>query len=776
MFRLRRKMLKQLFLDWCRVLYLAGILLLFSGFSADDRQIVIINSYHPQLSWTNSLNEGIIQALQESGFATEIYIENLDSKRFQLYNFASVYKSELIAKYAHRKIDLVFVTDNDAMELVSQIHNEVFRNVPVVYAGINYTHVNDSLMTGVMEKVDIPSNIALAKKIRPSLDSLFIVIDHTSTGVLLKEECEEYFNLHPDNFNVTYLSRLTMHELQERISSIRNPSLVLFLLYNVDSNNEFFTFRESIKLASEFANVPLIGTWDFYLDNGITGGKIIKGKAQGYLAGQMGIELLKGKPIGNIPVTDGPTAFVFDHRLLKKYHIRKSQLPPHFQEINLPYSFIRKNKKMFVPVLGIFVVLLIIILLLAIILWLKRRQVSSEREYSAQLEEKQVFLEQARQKAEESNKLKSAFLANMSHEIRTPMNGIIGFSDLLRNYNQLTKEKTDQYIEVITANSRLLLNLINDIIDISKIEANQIHINNSECNVRQLFHELEQFFRNELKRLNRDNIQFKSHLPEEKELCILTDEERLRQILYNLLNNAVKFTTEGLIELGCEINDDTHIEFFVQDTGIGIEEDKISLIFERFRQADDSSSRQYGGSGLGLAICKGIAEKMGGTIKAKSEAGQGSAFRVSIPYVPIRKNNADSNNLLNDASYETVFKGKKILIVEDVTESFELLKEYLAPAGIIIQWAKNGREAVEFCALDPSLNLVLMDLQLPVLNGYLATREIKKLRPALPVIAQTANAMADEKQKATEYGCDDVLTKPIQQSELYRILRFNLKA
>ena len=762
------------FVRWFRFIHLAGIFLLLSSFSSKDKQIVIINSYHPQLSWTKSLDEGLIRAISESGLSCEIYTENLDSKRFFLKDLASIYKSELIAKYAHKKIDLVFVTDNDALGLVTQIHNVVFKNVPVVFAGINYMHVNDSLITGVMEKVDIQSNIALAKKIQPSIDSLFIVTDQTTTGLLLKEECKEYFKMHPGYFKVVYLSNCTMQEIQDRISTIRSPSIILFLLYNVDINNEFLTFRESILSASKFAMVPVIGTWDFYLNYGILGGKIITGKSQGYFAGQMGIEILNGKPIQNIPVTEGPTEFIFDHSLLKKYHIKKSQLPSHFQEINMPFSYIRANKKLFITLVGVFTILLIIIILLVIILRLRRRQVATEREHSAQLEEKQVFLEDARRKAEESNKLKSAFLANMSHEIRTPMNGIIGFSNLLRNYSQLTKEKIEQYIDVITSNSKLLLNLINDIIDISKIEANQIKINNSECNIRDLFNELEQFFSNELKRSQKQHIQIKKVLPEDKDLCIITDEERIRQMLYNLLDNAVKFTREGTIELGCQINDDAHIEFYVRDTGIGIEENKISLIFERFRQADDSSSRQFGGSGLGLAICRGIADKMGGIIKAESKVGIGSIFRVVIPYVPIRINSTDSGNPVKNAKPSANFKGKKILIVEDITESFELLKEFLSPAGIIIQWAKNGAEAVEFCSVDPSINLVLMDLQLPVLNGYLATRKIKQLRPRLVVIAQTANAMQDEKYKAIQYGCDDVITKPISQSELFRILSLNL--
>jgi signal transduction histidine kinase len=363
-------------------------------------------------------------------------------------------------------------------------------------------------------------------------------------------------------------------------------------------------------------------------------------------------------------------------------------------------------------------------------------------------------------KAEESDKLKMAFLANMSHEIRTPMNGIIGISQVLIRQEVSEKER-NVYLEMINSNGNILLNLVNDIIDISKIESNQVDLYETEFSLNKLFNDLNCFILAEKMTKSKDSVELIVSLGQsDEESYIYCDKQKLHQVLTNLIGNAIKFTLSGEVEFGYSILDSERIEFFVKDTGIGIPEDKIDLIFNRFTQADQSLTRPFGGSGLGLAISKGFVEIMNGKIWAEQRPTGGSCFRFQIPYKqaqPIRKLELKENQ--GDDEYN--WSDYTILVVEDNFMSFKLLQAVLKKSKVKIIHADNGQKAIDMVNQHPEINLVLMDIQLPLMNGYEATIEIKKIRPKLPVIAQTANVMDDDKLKCINSGCSDYITKPI---------------
>ena len=362
-----------------------------------------------------------------------------------------------------------------------------------------------------------------------------------------------------------------------------------------------------------------------------------------------------------------------------------------------------------------------------------------------------------RKKAEESDLLKSAFLANMSHEIRTPINGIIGFSSLLKKPN-LPVEKTEQYINMINKNSKRLLTIIDDVIDISKIEADQIKIEPEKCYLNDLMYKLCDNYKSEIKSKRKNDVKISVDLAfDDEESYINIDESRLLQILSNLINNALKFTEKGNIEMGYLLENKNTLKFYVKDTGIGISKDKQEIIFERFRQAEIDHIKLYGGTGLGLTICKRLVELMGGEIRVESEEGKGSAFYFTLPYQPVKK--AEAKNPPESLNYN--LEGKKILIVEDELSSLQLLEAIIADLKIQKIHAENGQKAVEICKEDPDIDLVLMNIEMPVMNGYEATREIKKIREDLPVIAQSAHALTGDKQKCIQAGCDDYISKPI---------------
>ncbi|MDA3929849.1 MAG: PAS domain S-box protein, partial [Prolixibacteraceae bacterium] len=370
----------------------------------------------------------------------------------------------------------------------------------------------------------------------------------------------------------------------------------------------------------------------------------------------------------------------------------------------------------------------------------------------------------AKEKAEESDRLKSAFLANVSHEIRTPMNGILGFSELLEEDN-VSQNQQHEYIKVIRKSGHQLLGIVSDILDISKLESGQLRITNEVFSVYDLFHESLLIFEDRIKK-NSKSITIELKASADETVFIKTDRLRLTQILQNLLSNAEKFTEKGSIEFGYEISND-HLHVFVSDTGKGIEYENIESIFDRFRQEDEAISKAFGGTGLGLSISKGLAKLLGGEISAKSKIGVGSTFSFFIKIEGSTEtplvNQADNDNNMQ-------FNGEIILIVEDVKENYDLLHEYLTSRNLTVIRAEKGIEGIEICTIRKDIQLVLMDIKLPDINGYDATIAIKRINAHLPIIAQTAYAMENEKQKCLDAGCDDYLSKPIQFKKLNKVL------
>lgn len=389
--------------------------------------------------------------------------------------------------------------------------------------------------------------------------------------------------------------------------------------------------------------------------------------------------------------------------------------------------------------------------------------------------QREESLIKAKEKAEAQEKIKGSFLANMSHEIRTPMNSIIGFSELMERSNN-DNDKT-QYLEIIKSSGQFLLNIINDIIDVSKIESGLLDIKIQRVQINELIGELVEIYRGDV-RLNKEKTIIKCHKPLEKaEAVILSDKTRIRQILSNLLDNAVKFTREGEIEIGYELQEKTvkdkvpHISFYVRDTGIGIPKGEKKLIFDRYHQIREGDEAK--GSGLGLTIVKALVEKLGGTLTVDSTPGKGSRFSFRIPYLQRSMGVSDSKSLQSLPEVPQL-QGRHILIAEDVDANYRFVAAVMRGTKAKLTWAKNGKEAVETILKEDHVHLVLMDLRMPIMDGYKAAEHIKTLRPDVPIIALTAYAIDGDMEKALEAGCDDYLSKPIDIGQLYKKLNFYL--
>jgi CheY-like chemotaxis protein/nitrogen-specific signal transduction histidine kinase len=375
-------------------------------------------------------------------------------------------------------------------------------------------------------------------------------------------------------------------------------------------------------------------------------------------------------------------------------------------------------------------------------------------------------LKVAVEKAEENDRLKTAFLHNISHEIRTPMNAIIGFSGIL-NDPDISRQKADSYLEIITKSGYQLLSIIDDIVKIATIEAGQVRINKDSFNLNSVL-KLQYGQFSDKAREKSINFNYVTGLPDH-ESEIITDKIKIEEILNNLIGNALKFTSKGSIEFGYQIKGGI-IEFYVADTGIGIADSLHKEIFERFRQAEVNISREYGGSGLGLSISKSYVEILGGKIWLESRQGEGSVFYFTLPHVKV--NLKDKSSHVFGPGEAIVLKGTKtILIAEDEDFNYLFLEEVLLKHKLKLMRAVNGKEAVNMCEKYSSIDLVLMDIKMPVMDGYQATQKIKVLRPKLPVILQTAITQDSDLQKACENGCNDYIIKPIVKNELLRLLK-----
>jgi len=372
-------------------------------------------------------------------------------------------------------------------------------------------------------------------------------------------------------------------------------------------------------------------------------------------------------------------------------------------------------------------------------------------------------LTQAKEKAEESDKLKTAFLASMSHEIRTPMNHIIGFLELLKD-TELNQIEREEFLHIIRSSGNNLLRIIDDIIDIAKIETQQLAIDNEEVSLNKFLEDILFTYQDLISIEEKPDLTIELKIPDRSASTeIITDPQRLQQILSNLLANALKFTSQGKIDFGYTLKPNNRLQFFVSDTGIGIPKEKQELIFQRFRQLDYGYTRAYGGTGLGLAISKGLIEMLGGEIWVESEEDKGSTFFFTIPYKPVRQE--ETETVINSPATTIDWSDKKILIVEDDEMNTKFLRIILSKTGAMLSYSDNGQEAVEM-AKKTKFDLILMDIQIPILNGYEATRLIKSDCPSTIVIAQTAHAMLDERTHCLDAGCDDYLAKPINRKEL----------
>lgn len=384
--------------------------------------------------------------------------------------------------------------------------------------------------------------------------------------------------------------------------------------------------------------------------------------------------------------------------------------------------------------------------------------------------QKEVELISAMEKAEESDRLKSAFLANMSHEIRTPMNGILGFTELLSD-THFSGEEKKEFIDIIRKSGQRMLNTVNDLIDIAKIETGQMPVIYAEIDIVEQVTNLYRFFQHEAEE---KGIAFLLNNNVSPQYAVInTDLAKLDSIFTNLIKNAIKYTHKGSVEIGCWMNENS-FEFYVRDTGIGVPKHRQQAIFNRFEQADIGDTRAFQGSGLGLAITKAYAEMLGGKITLESEEGRGSTFYFTLPIEPVETATDIVAKTELQAKSNAAKKKLKIMVAEDDEIGYYYLETVLNEMDCETIRCADGAEAVEYCESNNDIDLILMDIRMPVMNGLEATRKIREFNNTVVIIAQTAFALLGDKEVALAAGCNDYISKPINKTELIKKIQENV--
>lgn len=385
------------------------------------------------------------------------------------------------------------------------------------------------------------------------------------------------------------------------------------------------------------------------------------------------------------------------------------------------------------------------------------------KEDITEMKKMQVALENAKLKAEESERLKAAFLANMSHEIRTPMNGLLGFVDLLKDPN-LSYEEKMEYITIIEESGHRMLNIINDLINISKVESGQMQLNLADSNINDQIRFIQNFFKLEA---SNKGIELITSCPLESDLSIIkTDREKVYAVLTNLIKNAIKFTAKGTITVGYVIKDNK-MEFYVKDTGRGIPSDKLKAIFDRFQQVDTQLSNGIEGSGLGLTISKAYIEMLGGKIWVDSLVGEGSTFYFTLPYNPQLENNRPYDLIEPEPSICMLPEKVTLLIVDKDDQERKYLKELLNTYNVRILSASTYMEALEKCKSTTEIDLVLMHITKSITDGTNAVKQMKELKPSMPVVAVSTYAIDNEHSHEL---FDEIIMKPLLSDRLIQIV------
>lgn len=741
--------------------------------------ILIISSYNPDTRNTTQNISEFMEEYKRLGGTAPVIIENMNCKSLPE---APLWKSKmnaLLNKYKNENTpEVAIILGQEAWSSYLSQDEPVLKGIPILCGMVssNAVILPDSsevlsewdpesidieryisqghFLSGFLYTYDVHKNIQLIKGLYPTTKNIALVTDNSYGGIALQALVKKDMKTFPD-LNLILLDgrKNNIYTIIEQIKKLPKETAILLGTWRVDVNDGYYVGNATYTMMSSNPTLPAFTLTSTGLSHWAIGGYIPEYRPIGKDLAKQAIDIQAGKiQQKDLHAINIPNVYTFDAQKLKEFNIDKNILPTNSILINTEGNLFIKYR--FEILLIVACILLIFLLMILLFLFRTNRLKDMLMNSLEQQKIVESELRVAKEKAEESDHLKSAFLANMSHEIRTPLNAIVGFSGLLamaENY-----EERDEYINIINNNNELLLQLINDILDLSKIEANTLEFVYSDIDINQLLCDIEQTSR--LKAADGVQVSFVEKLPH----CIIrTDKNRLSQVVTNFINNAIKFTKEGSIYFGYK-HKENNLYFYVSDTGCGIDKDVKDSVFQRFVKLDSFAQ----GTGLGLSICQMIVHKLGGEIGVDSELGQGSTFWFTLPDTVIEESHvsvAETNKTEVSTESLTDNKTATLLIAEDNESNYTLIKAILKDYNLLHAW--NGQEAIDlYRKYHP--DMILMDLKMPIMDGYQATEEIRKDNTIIPIIAVTAFAFAEDEQRVSQSGFNGYVAKPIKPNNL----------